>query len=164
MSTAARARIANIGAFACAAILIMGAYSLASGQTACPAGDHLATADDVAKGVATAVGASCVNTVMAQNLNGGCGFDPYPIINAFRANTGVILTPAVGSDGKQDGINPILACRVAQFLQYAKSQGHSLVITSGYRSAAYQTQICEGICGSSCCSPNMSNGCAKGGA
>ncbi len=151
MQKASITRIVVAGALVCASFAFLVAEVTSAQSTACPAGQRLATADDVTKGLATTVGVSCVDSATADKLNGGCSFDPYPVVNSFRANTAVLLTPQINSSGAQNGINPILACRVAQFLQYAKSQGHPLLITSGFRTAQQQTAACENICHAASC-------------
>ena len=143
------ARIALASVLVCLSFAFF--FTQVTSADACPAGQRLATADDVSKGLATTVGVSCVDSATANKLNGGCSFDPYPVINGFRANTAVLLTPQINSNGAQNGISPILACRVAQFLQYARNQGHPLLISSGFRTPQQQTAACVHICGKASC-------------
>lgn len=121
------------------------------------AGTHPATADEV-PGVSAG---TCVPDNQQNNggLNGGCDFNPYPILQQF--NSGAQIAPSSGGGTElKDGINPALACRLAQFFKYAQTQGCTYKISSAYRSAAKQASVCQSICGN----PGGCTGSAKCGA
>src|SRR3989338_7482 len=46
---------------------------------------------------------TCTQTTI---LNGGCDFNPYPILDAFRTGGNVQVTPSGVSSNLQNGINP----------------------------------------------------------
>jgi hypothetical protein len=150
---AMRANLFQYAAIALAITFSLMAIALAEGTfaaTQCPAGQFPAPASDASFGITQ----GCVNASLQQQLQGGCSFNPYPVIEQYKASGGVILTPQAGggSSQLQDGINPVLACRLAQFLQYAQqSQGCRFTISSGYRSAQTQANTCNSICGKSSC-------------
>lgn len=80
-------------------------------------------------------------------LQGGCEFNPYPILESrYKANNNVRITPRGDGDGLNlaGGINPSLACRLVKFFEYAeKNQGcRNIKIISSYRSAQQQENLC----------------------
>ena len=93
-------------------------------------------------------------------LNGGCDFNPYPILEgSFKTGSGVQITPSSTGGDLKDGINPALACRIVQFFRFAQTQGCTFKIKSAYRSAQTQANVCKSICGN----PGGCTGSAKCG-
>jgi hypothetical protein len=133
---------------------------LTTGDATCPAGMHNAAANEV-PGVAAGTctpnsGASSANSL----LYGGCPSNPYPYLETLKSGNNVLITPSSSGGSLQDGINPTLACRLSQFLQYAQqTNGCRFQINSAYRSAATQANTCASICGN----PNGCTGSAKCG-
>ncbi|MBI5470688.1 D-alanyl-D-alanine carboxypeptidase family protein [Candidatus Kaiserbacteria bacterium] len=121
-------------------------------STACPPGFHAAKANEV-PGVAAG---RCTDDKVAPgaNLNGGCDTNPFPELEKY--NKGAQLTPQGGDAGSKElrqGINPVLACRLVKFFDFAlKEKSCKFTITSGYRSAQHQQRACQAICGKDSCS------------
>jgi hypothetical protein len=131
-------------------LALIGISRFASAQMQCPNGQVPAPAGF---GIFGMPQGACVNNLLIQQLDGSCSFNPYQALQSY-AGSGVILAPQVGGAGSsqlQSGVNPVLACRLAQFLQYAQTQGYAFKISSGYRSAQQQANTCMSICGNTVC-------------
>jgi len=96
----------------------------------------------------------CEGIAEATKKYGGCKYNPYPILERYKTGRAVYLTPDGTGDSLERGIDPALACRLAEMLQ-ALPNGCNPRINSAYRSAAHQQSIC-GAGRSGCAAPGRS--------
>ncbi len=113
--------------------------------TGCGSGKHMSTSDDVAKGLPAN---TCVDDSISSYLNGGCGSNPYDMLQSGGFIGGGQVRPvSSGSSGSADpalrqGIDPALACRLFKFFEATKAKGCTVKIISAYRSAQQQEDMC----------------------
>ncbi len=130
--------------------------TIGDGPSACSAGKHMSTAEDVAKGLPAN---TCVDDSISSYLNGGCGSNPYDMLQSGGYIGGGQVRP-VSSGGSSDaalrqGIDPALACRLFKFFEATKAKGCTVKIISAYRSAQQQESMC-GTGRSGCAAPGKS--------
>ncbi|MEY4747647.1 MAG: D-alanyl-D-alanine carboxypeptidase [Candidatus Parcubacteria bacterium] len=84
-------------------------------------------------------------------LFGGCETNPYPILERVKGSGSVQITPSGTAGSLRNGINPGLACRLSKLIQAFAAKGCQIRITSAYRSAQQQQDMCGA--GRSGCAP-----------
>ena len=156
--------VRNIAAvfFSAVLIFIVASFLLPSFTHAldCGPGKRPTTADDVAKGLPAN---SCTDEKTAEDLNGGCDYNPYLVLEKYKNSARVKISPRAGAPGTnslQEGIDSALACRLSKLVQWAVQQGCTPKITDGFRNEEDQAQACKSVCGNPAGCPR---GCAPPG-
>lgn len=156
--------VRNIAAvfFSAVLIFIVASFLLPSFTHAldCGPGKRPTTADDVAKGLPAN---SCTDEKTAEDLNGGCDYNPYLVLEKYKNSARVKISPRAGAPGTnslQEGIDSALACRLSKLVQWAVQQGCTPKITDGFRNEEDQAQACRSVCGNPAGCPR---GCAPPG-
>lgn len=125
------------------------ASGIAVDRDGCTSGQHMATPDDVAKGLPAG---ACVDDYVSKFLSGGCEYNPYAVLESRYKKSGQISAVSFAGTGTlKQGIDPALACRLTKLFKAAEERGCSVKIISGYRSAQLQEDMCGA--GRSGCAP-----------
>lgn len=127
-----------------ACVLACVQFSYTHADAACGNGKHMSTTDDVAKGLPAN---TCVDDSISTYLSGGCGSNPYDMLQSGGYIGNAQVRPVASGSGVSDaalrqGIDPALACRLFKFFEATRAKGCSVKIISAYRSAALQESMC----------------------
>lgn len=137
-----------------AVALFASSTSFAAAQSSDPCPNEGRISTGVGQDVGFPKGAKICPGDGGQNkIYGGCEYNPYDVLETrYKSGSNVQITPRTDGNGTPTGgIDSALACRLTKFLDAAQQRGCNPRVTSAYRSAQQQQNMCGA--GRSGCAP-----------